>query len=995
MARKALYKGLAATLSAVLAVTVPASALVYDNAGIINTFLGAKTTEIVTVGEGQVENTVYYDNAFGTDTTNLATTLELEQAVQAENLRQAEEGNVLLKNENNTLPLGADAKVTLFGNGAQNSRYCKSEEGSSMEQIEKQTFPVAMQNVFGADQVNTVLCDEVYKSLSQTTNSAVYEAPVADVKAKESSWQSDYNDAAIVMLTRWGSEDSETVELTEDGRHYLGLSAEEEDLLNYLREQKSAGVFEKIVVVINADQMMELGWLDEYEVDACLLAGIPGQEGFRATAKILRGDVNPSGHLVDTYVKDYTSSPAMAFSVDGIKEWDNVTEVDAAFENALQPESMNHVNYYTIYAENIYVGYKYYETRYEDLILGAGNADSDKGSTVGASWNYADEMAYTFGYGLSYTTFDKSLEEVSYDEETDTYTISVKVTNTGDVAGKEVVQVYAQTPYDAYEKDNAIEKSAVMLAGFEKSALLQPGESETLQVPVERYLLASYDANNLKGYYLSAGDYYFAVGNDAHDAVNNILAAKGYSAADGMIDMLGQAADGNQELVYQWSEEAQDTESYRYSRYDTDVEVTNQFDDNSLEAYGVAFTYLSRSDWDATYPDASFTIAATQQMVDDLIIDWYESSIPEDAPAVSDFTQGENKGISFVDMKDIAWEDDEMWNAFLDQLTVEEMLSIKADGNGNDGITSVNMPADSRADDGVCIQQGSLDATEDHAFTWVSEVMTSRTWNKELFSSRGEYLGIEAVFCSCNELWYGGGNVHRTAFGGRNMQYYSEDGIMGYYVGLYEAEAMQAVGINYGIKHLALNDTEAHRESLSTFATEQSIREIYLRAMEGAVAVSQCSVMTGFNRIGCQYVATDKDLLTNIVKGEWALKNHITTDAGDSGYKSHMLEQMAAGIDYTCWNTKTEDIAEAIAGGDGYALQLLRQATKYNVYSSSRTISVNGLSSNTVVRNITPAWQIAVAVAGLLLALLSVLFVILYIVTPDKKRMITIEKEVR
>lgn len=250
--------------------------------------------------------------------------------------------------------------------------------------------------------------------------------------------------------------------------------------------------------------------------------------------------------------------------------------------------------------------------------------------------------------------------------------------------------------------------------------------------------------------------------------------------------------------------------------------------------------------------------------------------------------------------------------------------------------------------------------------------MTARTWSKERFSGRGYMLGVEAVYCELNELWYGGGNIHRTPFGGRNMQYYSEDGVMGCYVGWYEAERMQELGIMYGIKHFALNDQEANRESLATFANEQSIRETYLRAFEGPMCKGgSLGIMTGFNRIGCRYVATHTDLITDVLKGEWAFQGHVTTDAGDAGYKSHMLEQLAAGIDYTCWNTKTEDISAAIERGDGLALQLLRQSAKHNLYAASRSTSVNGLSSNTIVVTIIPAWQTALAVSAC--SLLSVM----------------------
>lgn len=984
MKLKSVFKGLTSVLVFLLALVIGASTLMFQNEGIVNRALNVSTTRIETSEEDADVDTEYYKNEYGTtDLSNYATTLEIERAVEEENIRQAEEGNVLLKNENNALPLDKSAdRITIFGNGAYNSRYNKSTTTTSMDELQFMTFPMAMQEVFGN---NVNLLTSVYSGLGTTSNSQVVEADISAVTAQESTWRNDYNDAAIVVVTRWGSEDAETVELTDDGRHYLGLSANEEALFDYLETSN----FDKIIVIVNADQMMELDWLDEYRIDACILAGIPGQTGFRGTANILAGDAIPSGHTVDTYVADYTSNPVMTYSVDSTAQWSNMAEVNAAFAGTPEEGSENHYSHWTIYAENIYVGYKYYETRYEDAVMGRYNATGSAGSTTGRAWSYADEMVFPFGYGLSYTTFTQELNGVSYDAAADVYRLDVTVTNTGNYTGKSVVQVYAQTPYGDYERENTVEKAAVSLVGFEKTDDIAPGQSAQVTVEVERYLLASYDANNVKGYILSAGDYYFAIGDNAHDALNNILAAKGYSSANGMIDVDGNATDGDEDKVYTWNQADLDSDSYNLSRYtdegDEAVEVTNLFDDDQLSAYGINFTYLSRSDWQGTYPDPNFTLEATDEMIADLLSDWYET--PEDAPAVSDFTQDADTTINFVTLKDIDWDDDEIWNAFIDQLSVDEMLVLKADGNGNDGIPDVALPSQGRGDDGVCIQQGSLLATGSHAFVWVSEVMTSRTWNKERFTARGHWLGIEAVYCGLNELWYGGGNLHRTPFGGRNMQYYSEDGNFGYYVGWYEAQAMQEVGIIYGIKHFALNDQELYRESLATFATEQSIREIYLRAFEGPMCKGGAlGIMTGFNRIGCTYVSVHPELLTGVLKTEWNFKGHLTTDAGSNSYKSHALEQLVAGIDYTCWNTEVDTIRNAINEGDGYILQCLRQSAKHNLYAASRSVSVNGLSSNSYVVQIIPGWQIALVAAAIGLTAAAVICLVVYVLLEVKSK---------
>ncbi len=971
MSKKTILRGVSATSAVLLAITMTASTLMFNNSGMINQMLNLTTSKMVQSDEAADTDTQYYSQVYslyGDDIYNKNMALKLEMDVASENVSQAEEGSVLLRNENQALPLAENARITIFGNGAQNARLHKRLTESYVDTIETMTFPTAMKKTFGADNVNTVLMDEVYAGMGQTSSSEVVEADISSVKAHESTWTGDYNDAAVVVLTRWGEEDGETVMTWKDTdgqtKNYLGLCKNEEDLFDYLKSEKEAGVFDRIVVVINSDQMMELGWLSEYDVDACILAGIPGVMGLEGVANIIAGNVNPSGRTVDTYATNSLSAPATVYAADHTKTWTNVDEVNNTCEDA--ENNPNHVDYYTIYAEGIYVGYKYYETRYEDSVLGQGNAASLAGSSNGTVWNYNDEIVYTFGYGLSYTDFEQTLKGVEYDAGTDTYKVTVDVTNSGSVSGKSVVEVYAQTPYGEYEKTNQIEKSAVQIVGFEKTNELQPGETQTVIVDVDRYMLASYDSHQQKGYILSEGNYYLAIGNDAHDALNNILAAKGKTTADGM------DYDGDAQKAYEWNQSQIDTDSYHMSRVDANTEVTNVFEEQQLEHYGIDFTWLSRNDWDATYPDASFEIEATEEMMTDL--DTVDHVSDDSTKSVSEYTQGKNKEWMFVTLKDFAWDDDENWNSFLDQMTVEEMLSLVADDTGAAAIEEIALPAQARGDDGCGIYQGTLKATGKNGIGWVSDTVTARTWNKNAFSSRGFYLGAEAIFSGINELWYGGGNIHRTPFGGRNMQYYSEDGNYGYIVGKYEAAAMQEIGVNYGIKHLACNDSEYMRESLATFVNEQTIREQYLRAFEGAVTEGGAlSIMTGFNRIGCTYVGVNKALLTDVVKTEWGYTGHITTDAGGgTGYKGHSVEQLLAGIDYTCWSQDTSKIQEVIDGGDGDVLEALRLATKRNLYAASRTIVVNGLSSNTTIVKITPWWKTAEVWTAMILALITV-----------------------
>jgi len=968
--RTVVTRGIAAVMVLVLFLSVSASVLMFDNAGIINQALNIRTSKVVELADGEVTNTIYYDNPFGTDATDRQATMNMEMAVAAENVRQAEEGAVLLKNENGALPLQAGERITVFGNGSVNSVDSASNavNTTSFAAIPEVGLVDALQDVLGAENVNTALVD-VYAGLGLTQKDEVYEAPIDSVTAHAGTWQNDYNDAAIVTFTRVGSEGNDSAMTTAEGRHYLGLSQNEEALMKYLQSQKAAGVFSKIIAIINSDQTMELDWVDKYDVDACLLSGLPGAVGWTGIGNVIAGQVAPSGHTVDTYAANSLSAPAITYAAGNSMDWANPEWVLA--NCADNDGNGTNILHYTVYAEGIYIGYKYYETRYEDAVMGTGNAGSDVGSSTNGGWRYADEVVYPFGHGLSYTTFEQTLQGVEYNAAEDRYEVRVQVTNTGSVAGKSVVQVYAQTPYGTYEQQNQVEKAAVQLVGFEKTGLLQPGGNETVVVPVERYFLASYDAKGAKGYILSAGTYYLSVGDDAHDALNNILAAKGYTVADGM------TADGSAAKTYTWDQNELDTTSYRQSRVDSEVEVTNQFDHADLNNFGVELNYLSRSDWAGTFPVERMALEMNEAMLQDLSLDWYEK--PADAPAVSDFTQGADNGLTFSDMRLVEWDDTETWERFIDQLTIDEMAFMLMDSRGTGAIESIAMPAAGRTDDNSGF--GPLLSEGVNGIKWVTEPMTARTWNKELFESRGRVMGIEATFCGLTEIWYGGGNIHRTPVGGRNWQYYSEDGNFGYIIGTYEAKGMQAQGVIYCPKHFVLNDQETYREGISTFANEQSIREIYMRAFEGALCEGGAmGVMTSFNRLGLRFSSANYNLVHNVLKGEWAFKGHATTDGyTQSGFKMHFEEEATAGIDYTC--ASNSDYGDAVKGyieaGDGFMLQRLRDLTKHNLYALSRTFIQNGLSSNTVIVTIVPWWQSALlavsAISGLCFLVCTVL----------------------
>ena len=412
-----------------------------------------------------------------------------------------------------------------------------------------------------------------------------------------------YGDAAIVTFSRVGGEGAD---LEFRKYNYLELSQEEKDLLANLAVMKQDGTVNKIIVLINAANTLQLDFLQnpEYDIDACMWIGDVGETGINAVADILAGDVTPSGRLADTYCYNVFSSPAMV-------NFGTTVYADAETYD-LDENSMN----YIVYQEGIYVGYRYYETRYEDYAMGTGNA---------GDFSYASDVAYPFGYGLSYTDFEYSNMSANYNASTDMYEVTVTVTNTGDTySGKETVQIYSQSPYTEYDKKNGVEKASVTLCGFGKTDVLAPGQSETLKIDVEKRDLASYDAYGAKTYILDDGDYYLIAAKNAHDAVNNVLAAKGYTP-DTTENRMDSA--GNAELTYKWTQETFDNTTYAVSAT-TGYEITNQFEHADINLYDgleETITYLSRNDWEGTYPTEIPTLTANEKLAADLAIPQYDA----------------------------------------------------------------------------------------------------------------------------------------------------------------------------------------------------------------------------------------------------------------------------------------------------------------------------------------------------------------------------------
>lgn len=986
MRRTRLWTGMASTTSFLLAASILGMNCMMSYEGTVNGALGITTSKVVNEDGADLSATTYFASEYGE--LNAENLQKLIADTYSESVLEQEEGSVLLKNDDNALPLASDeTRVTLFGHSVVQPVYKNASAGSSGYKGE---YCIDLKTALtdAGFAVNETLYD-AYENSETTrgtgvagmggTNTPAVTWSIGEEKKSfytddlKASWEEDYNDVAIVMLSREAGEGVEDyIEDPVDGISQLALHQEEKDLLQMI---KDSGKFKKTIVLINSGNAMELGWLDEYGVDACLWIGLPGQRGFEGVVNLLKGEANPSGHLTDTYAVNSLSAPSV---VNGSYHNQNWTNLDEVLDKSDETESS--ISWYTVQAEGIYIGYKYYETRYEDTILGQGNADSSKGSSDGNAWNYTAEVSYPFGYGLSYTTFEQTLDHVEVTD--DSITATVTVTNTGDTAGKSVVEIYAQTPYGDYEKQNLVEKSAIQLVNYDKTDLLEPGQSQTLTIDCDKYLLASYDYINAKGYIMSEGDYYLALGDNVHEALNNVLAAKG---AEGMVDISGQAVSGDAAKTYQWSENFDDS-TYKTSQY-TDEVVTNQFDDCDINYWkDGAVTYLSRQDWDATYPVAATQVEATDEMIAVLNGDYYEK--PEDAGSVSDYTLGDNKSIPLAAMigKDF---DDEAWDEYLNQFTLDELASITADNFGTAEITSVGKPAIVAGDgpDGV---GGTFDKStygddrDDCAFP--CENILASSYNKDLLTRRGELMGEEAMYLGIGYVWMPGVNLHRTPFGGRNFEYYSEDANMNYLCASETVNGMAEKGVHAGAKHLAGNDQENNREGISVFFNEQAFREGALRGCESALTQeNSMAVMHAFNRLGMTWSSASKALCTQVVRNEWGFMGFEETDAvaGGSTFKLHFTSTLDAGANVFCLDfggDSSKMIVSAIRDNDdGYMLGKLRETAHYYLYTIANSSVMNGYSTDSKVVSVTPWWQPVMYVIIGAFAVLEILFLVLCI----------------
>lgn len=789
------------------------------------------------------------------------------------------EGAVLVKNENKALPLAKGAGITLLGS----DQWHTAGMGSG------------------------AVASEEYGHL---TPAYVLEQAGFSVNPSKTDYEG-YQDAAIFIISRVGGEGSDATLDDPEAGNYLQLTDAERESL---AEIKDAG-FEKLIVLLNVSNAINMDFIDmqEYGIDACMWMGVTGCNGLEALGGLMSGEINPSGHLVDTYLYDNRTNPAMQNFGEYLYEG---TEIP-----------------YVNYVEGIYAGYKYFETRYEDMVMGTENV---------GTYDYDTTVYRPFGFGLSYTDFAWSDYQLTENED-GTITARVTVTNTGDVAGKDVVQLYYQPPYTEYDKENGVEKASVNLVDFAKTGLLEAGASETVEMTFDAdESMKSYDGNIAKTYIMDEGDYYIAAGRDAHDAVNNILSAKEYEVA----------GDASLAAIYKVDEFLTlNTDSV------TGTEVKNLFDD----AVALDTEYLSRQNWSRVEEGLTYTAEGTN--IDNLSAyyyreGWAAAGRPETANNTAEFVTNADNGLTIKDMTGLPYED-EKWNLLLDQMSISEMHDLfKRAGYTTAAIPSIEKERTYDFDGPAGIVNFVSGWS---SFGYASETMLASTWNVDLATQMGELVGEDALRADIQGWYAPAMNLHRTALSGRNYEYYSEDAVISGYMGAAEVRGAQSKGLSVYIKHFAVNDQETNRATTITWLTEQALREIYLKPFEITIKEGSASgVMGSMNRIGFRKTVGSYALMTSLLRDEWGFRGAVCTD-------------------YTTYNAKDAD--QILAAGTNLILQTsevplsktntwtrrnaLRESTHEVLYMTANSIAVDAGSTGFPVYGIILIALDTITVAGI------------------------------
>ncbi|MEF9937216.1 MAG: glycoside hydrolase family 3 C-terminal domain-containing protein [Carnobacterium sp.] len=730
------------------------------------------------------------------------------------------EGAVLLENKNEVLPL-QNQKVNVFGYASRNVVYGGTGSGGGKEDNNVDLQQGLKNAGFQVNDQLTTFYDDRYVPREKVNihklvggDFNIHEPKASEYSESLLTSAKEFSDTALVVFSRNSGEGADITNEMKGyaggtaGKHYLELSDDEAATLDLVKEN-----FDKVVVILNSSFPMELGFLDDEKIAGALWIGGPGSVGFNAVGEILAGEVNPSGRLVDTYAYDETSAPS----------FNNIGEFPYSNSEFDYEKDTWHYKYVN-YAESIYVGYRYYETRY---------IDNQTGKMDEAAYEKA--VQYPFGYGLSYTNFKQEITNFKVDG--NEAKMTVKVTNTGKKAGKDVVQLYYTPPYTI----GGIEKSHVVLSGFAKTQELAPNQSEEVNLSFDVENMASYDEKQNKAYVLEKGNYEIKLMNNSHDVIDS----KNYEVAKDIVF--------NQEN----------------KRESDELSATNQFEDAKGDVQ-----YLSRWNWEETMPKE---MAQPKEASKELLKALKDQSVNE---GKADPIKFEKHGLELYDLKGVDY-DDPKWDQLLEQLSVKDMENlITYGGFQTPAINSVKKPATIDADGPAGINHLVSQA---HGNQYTSEVVVASTWNTELVEEMGAALGKEAKASNITGLYLPGVNIHRSPFGGRNFEYYSEDALLSGKIGSSLSKGAMDQGSYVFMKHFAMYDQETRRYEFptgaATWSTEQAMREVFLKPFEIAVKDSGITgIMSSYNRIGPKWVGESEALLQNVLRDEWGFRGTVISD---------------------------------------------------------------------------------------------------------------------
>lgn len=1019
-------RGLAALMTCLMVLSIVGT-------GVANTYRGALDDTL-----GTESYVTINDDSAARFKTDYATIEDMAAAARDIAIREGEEGTVVMKNDNGVLPLKANANVALFGLAAYNVYGPKGGNadaasladalagaGLNVNETLKDYYMTNIINMhtemranrWTGKEVPITVYDHMYVSApGDWTTYQIAEVPPAEFEALgvPANWKEAIaKDSIGICVFARGAGEGNTYK-PGSALNYAGEATGEDPLKLSADElavvEAAKATCSKVIVLLNTGNNMMIADIAEggsHEVDGICYIGCPNDYQTIGIANVLTGKVNATGALASAFVRDHQSIPAVQnVGGDYFADYEIVCrnddprypgkEIGNIGTGSFGGADTYNGGMYIVEAEGIYVGYKYYETRYFDAVMGQGNANSAAGATQGSAWNYGDEMLYTFGHGLSYLDYTQTIKSVTVDRSVNgNITAVVEVKNNSNQDGKFLTQLYVQQPYTDYDRTNLVEKSAVMFLNSAKVDVAA-GKSKEVTITIPTKYLASYDANNAKTYILDAGDYYFTAAAGAHEAVNNILAAQGKTTADGM-DAAGKNA------VVSWKLDALDNTTFAIANNTT---VTNVADDADLNYWlPGTVTYLTRQDWNTfpiNYNKLNLKIADSpkkDQWIAEMRGETYTIS---DTGAAAEAVPGPKFTASEIGAEQLNNINDPYWDKLVHAITIDEAVgAVIHGGSRSDTLTNIDNPVVIQNEGPTGISAGYTDEAtgKTYKFNVNSQTLLGCSFNPELAYQWGLVEGNSCLWVERYDLWGSGLTLNRTPYNGRNYEYISEDPMLTNVIGREVIQGCSDKGIINGPKHMGFNDQEHNRAGISAYMTEQKFRETDLRGFEGALSDAfGMGVMIAFNRIGATNASHHVGMIQKIVRGEWGFKGLISTDMMNNYLYFNAESMVMAGItqvaDFAADNSHINlgeggvdavwpHISLETVSKDSNLVEQARENLKYQLY-----IFANSAILNISTQRVNTWWDTALTVTTYASSILAVLFFLAWVVLtllPEKK----------